>query len=152
MYLKSLTLENIKCFQRAQLDFTPGSDGSYAGWHVLLGVNGTGKSTLLQAMALAMLGPISGGRLLQLPASWVRTGQGYGCVQAELKHNVNLDSISTGQPRRTPYAARLYVSGGQAVSVAGLDLVQPQVVADPKLARSLNTGPYSGRHGWFSAG
>lgn len=152
MYLKRLTLQNIKCFERCELSFSPGEDGSYAGWHVLLGMNGTGKSTLLQAMALAMLGPISGARLLQQPATWVRTGADYGSIEAELAHNPNLDGVSTGQPRKTPYDTRLFVSGMKPVKPAGLDLVQPQVAQDPKLGKSLNAGPYSGRKGWFSAG
>lgn len=152
MYLKSLTLENVKCFGKSTLSFPHDEEGGYAGWNVLLGVNGTGKSTLLQAMALAMLGPISGGRLLQVPATWVRTGASFGQIEAELVHNPTIDSISTGQPRKSPYAVKLLVSGERPVSVQGLDMVQPQIAQVPSLAKSLNAGPYSGRHGWFSAG
>ena len=87
MYLKRLTLKNIKCFADATLSL-PG-EGGYAGWNVLLGVNSTGKSTVLQAAALALLGPVSGGRLLQQPASWVRQGQPFGEIEAEIAQNAN---------------------------------------------------------------
>ena len=83
MYLTRLHLRNIKCFEDADLAF-PGKPGEHAGWHVLLGINGMGKSTLLQAMALAMLGPVSGSRLLKQPASWVREGSRYGEIRADL--------------------------------------------------------------------
>lgn len=48
-YFLSLTLENVRCFGPEQtLDLTD-DDGTPAQWTVLLGDNGTGKTTLLQA-------------------------------------------------------------------------------------------------------
>lgn len=151
MYLKRLTLKNIKCFADATLRL-PG-EGGYAGWNVLLGVNSTGKSTVLQAAALALLGPVSGGRLLQQPASWVRQGQAFGEIQAEIAHNPELDYVSAGQQRRrSPYRARLIVSGHGRVELEDLELVQPQLALLPAAQKRLNAGPYSGRAGWFSTG
>jgi uncharacterized protein (TIGR02646 family) len=151
MYLKRLTLKNIKCFDDATLSL-PG-EGGYAGWNVLLGVNSTGKSTVLQAAALALLGPVSGGRLLQQPASWVRQGQAFGEIQAEIAHNPELDYVSAGQQRRrSPYRARLIVSGHGRVELEDLELVQPQLALLPAVQKRLNAGPYSGRAGWFSTG
>lgn len=49
MYLSSFQLQNVKCFRDASLSFPKDERGGYAGWFVLLGENGTGKSTLLQA-------------------------------------------------------------------------------------------------------
>ncbi|MBF0178777.1 MAG: AAA family ATPase [Magnetococcales bacterium] len=56
MYLKSIAFNNIKKFGKLTLDFTR-PDGSFAGWNVFVGGNTTGKSTLLQGMAMACLGP-----------------------------------------------------------------------------------------------
>lgn len=50
-YFLSLTVENVRCFGPEQtLDLSDG-DGRPAQWTVLLGDNGTGKTTLLQAIA-----------------------------------------------------------------------------------------------------
>jgi energy-coupling factor transporter ATP-binding protein EcfA2 len=50
-YFLSLTVENVRCFGPEQtLDLSDG-DGSPAQWTVLLGDNGTGKTTLLQALS-----------------------------------------------------------------------------------------------------
>jgi energy-coupling factor transporter ATP-binding protein EcfA2 len=54
VYLKKLRLQNIKCFEDVTLEF-PVRDGSYAGWNVILGENGRGKSTLLRSIALSTL-------------------------------------------------------------------------------------------------
>jgi hypothetical protein len=55
MYFLSLTLENARCFGAKQtLDLSNGK-GQPARWTILLGNNGTGKTTVLQALALPTL-------------------------------------------------------------------------------------------------
>jgi len=52
-YFLSLSLENVRCFGPEQtLDLSDG-DGDWAQWTVILGDNGTGKTTLLQSIATA---------------------------------------------------------------------------------------------------
>ncbi|MGL4549989.1 MAG: AAA family ATPase, partial [Gemmataceae bacterium] len=51
-YFLSLSLENVRCFGPKQtLDLSDG-EGGWARWTVLLGENGVGKTTVLQALAL----------------------------------------------------------------------------------------------------
>jgi predicted ATPase len=52
MYIKSIELTNIRCFEHIKVDF--GRDGKIAPVTVILGDNGTGKSTLLRTIALAL--------------------------------------------------------------------------------------------------
>ena len=48
-YFLSLELENVRCFSEQQtLDLSDGK-GRPARWTILLGENGTGKTTILQA-------------------------------------------------------------------------------------------------------
>src|SRR5215203_1678775 len=50
-YFLSLTLENIRCFgPKQKLDLSAGN-GKPARWTIILGLNGTGKTTLLQSLA-----------------------------------------------------------------------------------------------------
>lgn len=66
MYVKSLHLENLRSFRKADLEFlVPGArvaQGETAprlrNVNVLLGINGSGKSTVLDAIALALLSPL----------------------------------------------------------------------------------------------
>ena len=100
MYLNEFAVERIKCFHDVALKF-PDKDGDYSGWNVILGGNGTGKSTLLQAMAVALTGPLVGQRLLFNPAGWTRKGRTWGQLTARISPGPNDSAI--GQPREKPY-------------------------------------------------
>ncbi len=51
MYFLSLTVENMRCFGTAQKLNLTDSEGRPARWTILLGENGTGKTTLLRILA-----------------------------------------------------------------------------------------------------
>ncbi len=57
MYIRSLTAKNLKRLRNLSLDFTQ-SDGKPRMWTVLIGENGTGKTSILQAIALAAAGSL----------------------------------------------------------------------------------------------
>lgn len=50
-YFLSLTLENVRCFGPKQTLNLSTKDGKPAPWTIILGLNGTGKTTLLQSLA-----------------------------------------------------------------------------------------------------
>ncbi|GAA1617938.1 ATP-binding protein [Actinoplanes couchii] len=77
MYVKEIRLENVRGFHGARnvsLDLTR-PDGSFAGWTVLAGRNGSGKTSLLRAVALAIGGPGVARNLVSDFASWVSVGK-----------------------------------------------------------------------------
>jgi hypothetical protein len=125
---------------------------SHAGWNVLLGVNGTGKSTLLQAMALSALGPTFGYDLLpsELRKGWVRRGSSFGTFSSQLVTSTH--DVVLSRPRKRPFEARIHVTGASPATIDGVEVRQPQLFVPPRLRASLDAGPYSGAPGWFSAG
>lgn len=94
MYLKEITLRNIKCFQDVTLRFPAPSDNG--NWCVILGDNGTGKTTLLQAIALALAGP---GGLVKNPATLISQG-------AEAAECAASFVTPSGKVRKTAYTIR----------------------------------------------
>jgi energy-coupling factor transporter ATP-binding protein EcfA2 len=68
MYLKALEIQNLRVFGQANATFqypnrVLAADArklEYPNVNLILGNNGTGKSTLLKAIALACLGPLAG--------------------------------------------------------------------------------------------
>jgi hypothetical protein len=72
MYITKITLDNVRCYEYAELDF--GDDGNSL---VLCGDNGSGKTSVLRSIALGLCDHISAGALLRdLPGDFIRkTGQ-----------------------------------------------------------------------------
>jgi energy-coupling factor transporter ATP-binding protein EcfA2 len=83
MYVREIHIENIRGFDQVHLDLDRGG-GKYAGWTVIAGPNGTGKSTLLRAIALAVAGPSMANKLVQSFAGWVREGAREGKARVNL--------------------------------------------------------------------
>jgi hypothetical protein len=80
-------------------------------WTALLGENGLGKSTLLQAIGVALAGPAAVRELLPVAEGWVRRGEPYGEIEAELLWTEG-DALTPHWPKKkSPYVARYIVTG-----------------------------------------
>lgn len=108
MYLKKITIRNIKCFANLEISFTNGDAIHH--WTTLLGENGLGKSTLLQAIGAALAGPSAIRELLPVAEGWPRQGQPYGEIEAEIQRTEG-DAQMPGWPKTKPYIARYIVTG-----------------------------------------
>jgi len=62
MYIKTIEISNIRSVRDFKMEFS-----ECAGWHVLIGDNGAGKSTIIRSIALALVGPEEA---LGLRADW----------------------------------------------------------------------------------
>lgn len=113
MYLKSIQLRNIKCFADAQVDFTCGD--SVRRWTSFFGRNGLGKSTLLQAIGAVLAGPSAVRELMPTADGWVRKGQAWGEIIAEIMPTDG--DASLNRPRKRPYKIRYFVSGSDPAAL-----------------------------------
>ncbi|MCP4217027.1 MAG: AAA family ATPase [bacterium] len=87
MYIKKVSIENIKCFgpkdKSVDIDLER-PDGGFAGWTVIAGRNGSGKSTFLQSIALAIAGPYAVMALQESFSRWVSFNEELGESSIEL--------------------------------------------------------------------
>jgi hypothetical protein len=73
MHLRRVVIKNIRSIEGFWWELA--DDTPLAGWHVILGDNGTGKSTVLRSIALALVGPQEAHALRQNWEDWLRRGQ-----------------------------------------------------------------------------
>ena len=76
MILRKLQIENVKCFENIEIDFVPGKN-------VLLGHNGSGKSTILQSILYSLFHEYPEGKLPGL----IRHGEKTAEFELEFEHN-----------------------------------------------------------------
>jgi len=83
--IESIMLEGVRGFERFQLDPAP-PDNGHGQWIVLIGENGVGKTTVLRALALALVPPsLATLALASLPAPIRREGAARGEVHVRVR-------------------------------------------------------------------
>ncbi len=152
MYIKSVHFENLRGFSHLSFDFER-PNGSFAGWTVFVGGNSSGKSTILRGIALALMGPEFGGRLMGSTAGWINKGQSKASSQTKLFWDKEHDRFkSMGKlPGET------FDAGVRWVIEKKDDIPQFRAVEKRNNSggriQTPERGPWSANaYGWFAAG
>jgi len=159
MRVESVTITNIKCFQHQEISFKIDqkvrSDRakSYS-WITLLGENGVGKSTILQALGLLLAGPEAARELLPRPTGWVRDPKRSGTLKAKIHPDEgDIGKFGEGKQRKT-FSLSYSVTSSLAVEVGKQTYTEPSLVEDStKMLSWLRANAFaSGSQGWFAVG
>ncbi len=147
MYLKAATIENIKGLSSVELRF---DDENPAGWHVILGDNSAGKTTLIRSLALAFVGPMEAAALREDWSRWIAHGEETARVALDLRFATAWDTASgTGRvPKNRQTKANIEIKRTAAPS--GQPGVPGQVSLDGRPKNAVRMAWGTGR-GWFSA-
>ena len=90
--LRRLRLENIKCFEDLELDLSD-EDGIPRVCTTIVGDNATGKTALLQAIALGCLGPELANQIEDIRTrNFLRNGAEDGAIELEFELSVDSDA------------------------------------------------------------
>ena len=154
MWIEEFNLDNVKCFETRKLRF--GSKKEPYRWITLLGENGTGKSTVLQALGLLLAGPEGAIQLLPRPEGWVRTQNQPGKITVRLHQGENDPGQFGGKKKeRKVFQYTFYVTGSQKLTINNKVFTEPIITEDTN-SRVI---PWLREHallpkgkGWFGAG
>ncbi|MCU1273501.1 MAG: hypothetical protein JWO48_932 [Bryobacterales bacterium] len=143
MFVRRVAIRNVRSI--ASVDWRA-PKGQHAGWNVVLGDNGSGKSSFLRSLSLAMIGPKDALAARQDWTTWLRSGTDQGSIVVEVTRNTQYDFFSgkgkTGEP---------------AMVAAGVNLVRGDttVTLEKRQIRHLSLPPerhlWGSGNGWFSA-
>lgn len=154
MWVESLHLDNIKCFEALKLKL--GSARSSYPWITLLGENGSGKSTILQALGLLLAGPEGAIQLLPRPEGWLRSQGKPGKMTARLHQEENDSGLYGGAKKELKvFQYTFYVTGSQKITINNKVFTEPIITEDTN-SRVI---PWLREHallpkgkGWFGVG
>ncbi len=152
MWVEELHLENIKCFEK--LNLRCGDKSGAFKWITLLGENGVGKSTVLQALGLLLAGPEGANQLLTKPLGWLRNESRQGKLSAKI-HQTKKDPGKYGTTKiRNVFNFTYFITGTEKLQIRSKLFTEPAIV--PNSDRTLswlrqNAFPSKGE-GWFASG
>lgn len=81
MYIQTLSIRNIRSIAELDWELEP---EECVGWHVFIGDNGSGKSTILRSTSLLLMGYKNALGLRQEWNEWLMNGQEFGYVRLKL--------------------------------------------------------------------
>ena len=141
MHIRILRIRDIRSIKNLNVEIPE----PRAGWHVILGDNGSGKSTVIRALALALMGPLDAAATRQDWPDWIRKTAPNVCVELEVAPEAEFDKWKgTGRRARAPI--RVTVEFVAAGGGANSPTVAPQY-AGGYTDRTI----WGGGTGWFSA-
>lgn len=145
MYVQRVVLENVKGFEHLDLDLAP--TGTHAGWSVITGDNGSGKTALLRAISLALMGP-EAARALQLDyGNWVTAGGDSGTISVQVRRDRAVDTTAKGG---APIAGGFWAEVGIQADEAGAWELRATNRQGSKKKKSAGNGPWAAStNGWF---
>ena len=148
MYISKISLKNIRGFESLDFDLDRG-DGKFAGWTVFTGSNGSGKSSLMRAIAICIVGRDTTRALETSFQGWMREPN-----NGE-KSTISLDIVSVrgdesrkGQPTKKPFTARLELKAGGSETT----LVDSSPKKNKKKPVAEDTIWSNNSKGWFACG
>ncbi|MEI6949930.1 AAA family ATPase [Paraflavisolibacter sp. H34] len=105
MYLNKITINNIRSISNFEMAFDKPE-----GWHVIIGDNGSGKSTIVRAIALGIIGPADSRALRINLGDWVKKNAEEEGLIHLLVTKSDVDSkIGQSRPRTKPFDAKLTI-------------------------------------------
>jgi len=144
MYIPYLEIKNIRSISHFIMEFPKGKE---AGWHVLIGENGAGKSSIVRAIALAIIGPMEA-QALRLPLiNWIKKNEESSDIFLTIQRDNFHDGYASKKaPLKRPFDVSVKI---EKENSAGFEIGKLNGNDKP------STNPYeyiwSGKRGWFSA-
>jgi predicted ATPase len=148
MYIEEITIENIRCFDKATIKFKDNK------WVTLLSQNGCGKSTVLQSIALLLAGPEGAQKLAPRPVGWLRDEEQTGKLSIKIHQSEN-DPGQFGSERVTrAFGYTFYLTGSKKLTIRNKVHTEPGVHESPeKRLTWLRQNAFTSKGtGWFAVG
>ena len=140
MHIQKLRVRDIRTIKELNLDF----EKRCAGWHVILGDNGSGKSSVIRALALALIGPGEVAATRQDWPAWIRSKASSGRIEALILQDPRFDNwVGKGRSNEKPIGVEVdFIRSNRPRGRASLPEMK---------GKSTPRTIWGGGAGWFSA-
>jgi energy-coupling factor transporter ATP-binding protein EcfA2 len=135
MYLNKISIQNIRSISSFEMTFE-----KPAGWHVIIGDNGAGKSTIVRSIALGIIGPSDAKALRINLSDWINRSEiGLGEISLKVQKHPEDSKIGQSPPLKRLFEAKVSIKkiGDSNYTLEGSTKDAPKNI-------------WSNANGWFS--
>ena len=112
MYLRRIIIENVRGFRSLDFDLER-AYGDFSGWTVITGDNASGKTALLKAVALTIVGPDTARILQPSVEGWIHEGSEVGTIALQIVAGQQ-DRFAQGRRYDKPFWSELQLRRNHA--------------------------------------
>ena len=106
IYISRIRLENVRCFPDETVIYLTQPSQDQPSWTLILGDNGTGKTSLLRSIAMGLCDETAAsGLLTELPGPFIYHGRDSAVIELELKSDDGTDYRITTKLSKTDSGA-----------------------------------------------
>lgn len=146
MHIHSFEIRNIRSIKKLSWEVPPKQSlfgiQSSPSWNVLIGDNGSGKSTVLKSLALAIMGPKNAEALRQDWGEWLDRSENHGSVIVHVRDDLQDQWAGKGR-RLENFYPTLGIRLKRQTTKVELSVAQGKTDADRHV--------WSEKPGWFAA-
>lgn len=143
MHIRKVNINNVRSIRNLSYSIPESKE---KGWHVILGDNGSGKSSFLKAISLALVGGSEANGLRQPWNDWLTRGQASGKIDVEIAFDSTDDRFSgRGKVPPADSLLKLGIRFDRADTGTHVDISNAKTTPDPK------RHVWNGGRGWFAA-
>lgn len=142
MYLKKVKIKGIRAIDKFEMQFV-----KPAGWHVIIGDNGVGKSTIIRSIALGLIGAEELTGTQPNWNNWLKQSSNEGSIKLKIARDKKLDKFATLQNEIQAHTVDLTVNLKR--------IENDYVIVEQEINQENKINPnevWKARTGWFSAG
>ncbi|RWP75836.1 AAA family ATPase [Mesorhizobium sp.] len=150
MHISRLRMSNIRSINDFELSL---NSEEFAGWHVILGDNGAGKSTVIRSIALSSIGPLESQALRQDWSNWLQNGRDSGRIEADIVSSDHDSWVGKGKTSNATIKANIafQLHSGNGVDSAQASTLTGKVEPPKFSGRMTDRTIWGTGTGWFSA-
>jgi predicted ATP-binding protein involved in virulence len=145
MYINKIEIQNIRSISQLEMTF----DNNHAGWHVLIGDNGTGKSTVIKSISAGLVGYESFMTLRQSAKSWLKQSKQFGHIEISIFQDLDYDKLLLNlPPAEDKLINRLLFVHALNIEINKTPFSEDSVMLMATMGNEENTELNSGYYNW----
>ncbi|MGO4917117.1 AAA family ATPase [Pseudogemmobacter sp. W21_MBD1_M6] len=143
MYITSLEISNIRSVTNFKYEMRL---GDCAGWHVILGDNGSGKSSVIRSLAILFAGGPKVSATRQIWEDWLSINETTATIEAQINRDPSFDQFILKGKQPTSYTLRATI--GKA---SESDLQGTTITYNSQNTKTAERTIWAAGNGWFSS-
>lgn len=147
MYVSSLSIKNIRAISDFKFEVKP---SECAGWHVILGDNASGKSSLIKSLAIIFAGGPKVSASRQIWEDWLAQGSDSGEITVVINRDDSFDQyvLKGRQPDSFTMRATIERKEGEVPSVGQTEVA---ISFSSQNSKTAERTIWANGNGWFSS-